>query len=216
MAQVKQGLDEMNPGEMAQYGENVVAGMTANANFPTAAPPLAEISSAVSAVRTNLTSVEASKAQLSADNANVRASAATLSSLLSGEGNTVQAAADKAERDGLGDPTQIIKSANMGVKADAAPIGNLPAPTGLSATDGSADGEINAHCNRVKGAASYVWETCAGENPIAGAWGGTKVSSASSILLNGYEVGKRVWIHVAAVGAAGQGTWSEPVSLIVT
>lgn len=216
MAQVKQGLDEMNPGEMAQYGENVVAGMTANANFPTPVPSLAEISSAVSAVRTNLTSVEASKAQLSADNAAVRAGVATLSSLLSGEGNTVQAAADKAEREGVGDPTQIIKSANMGVKADAAPIGNLPAPTGLSATDGHDDGDINAHCNRVKGAVSYVWETCAGENPIAGAWGGTKVSTASTMMLSGYEVGARIWVRVAAVGAAGQGPWSEPVSLIVT
>lgn len=139
--------------------------------------------------------------------------------LLTGEGNFVQTVADAAERSGQGDPAQIIKSAAMEVGADTnVPIGNLPAPTGLSATDGHEDGDINVHCNRVKGAYSYVWETCPGENPIAGAWGGTKVSSAGSIILKEYAVGSRQWVRVAAVGSseAGQGPWSEPVSLIVT
>ena len=219
MAQVKQELREMNSTELAQHGENVVAAMSGNANFPTPNPPLAQITDAVGEVRSRLATVESTKAQLSADNLAVREGVEILTGLLNGEGTFVQGTADAAERAGTGDPAQIIKSAAMGVRADnTIPIGTLPAPTGLSATDGAVDGDINAHCNRVKGAYSYVWETCAGENPIAGAWGDTKVSSAGSIVLTGYPVGGRVWVRVAAIGAsaAGQGPWSEPVSLIVT
>ncbi|HEX8464102.1 MAG TPA: hypothetical protein VF627_05730 [Abditibacterium sp.] len=216
MAQVKQGLKDKNPTELAQHGENVVAAMTGNANFAAPNPPLAELTAAVGAVRGNLATVESTKAQLSADNLAVRDSSETLRGLLTGEGNFVQTVADSAGRSGNGDPAQIIKSAAMEVAAEAAPIGSLPAPTGLSATDGATDGDINAHCNRVKGAGSYFWETCVGDNPISGTWGGTKGSTAGSIVLTGYEVGKRVWVRVAALGAAGQGAWSEPVSLIVT
>ena len=217
MAQVKQELQAMNPTELAQQGENVVAGMTGNANFAAPNPPLSQISAAASELRARLSTVKSTAAQLSADNLAVREGDEVLRALLTGEGTFVQGVADAAERSGVGDPTQIIKSANMGVRADnTVPIGNLPAPSGLSATDGATDGDINAHCNRVKGASSYFWETCVGDNPISGAWGGTKGSTAGSIILTGYEVGKRVWVRVAALGAAGQGAWSEPVSLIVT
>lgn len=62
MAQVKQELRLLNPTELAPHGENVVAAMTANANFASPNPPLAEVRAAVTQVRGNLATVEGTKA----------------------------------------------------------------------------------------------------------------------------------------------------------
>ena len=48
-----------------------------------------------------------------------------------------------------------------------------------------------------------------------GPWINTRVVTKSSTTVNGLTTGGRVWFRVAAIGAAGQGPWSDPATKIV-
>ena len=48
-----------------------------------------------------------------------------------------------------------------------------------------------------------------------GAWTNSRVVTKSSATVTGLTAGGRVWFHVAAIGAAGQGPWSDPATKIV-
>jgi hypothetical protein len=46
------------------------------------------------------------------------------------------------------------------------------------------------------------------------AWAAATTSTKTKAIVNTMTSGLRYWFRVAAVGSAGQGTWSEPVSKI--
>ncbi|MFM8469931.1 MAG: fibronectin type III domain-containing protein [Limisphaerales bacterium] len=101
----------------------------------------------------------------------------------------------------------------MEVRDPAAPIGDLPAPGNISATEGDHDGEIDAHWNRVKGAKSYVTQRTTTPTDAA-SWGNPVISTKSKVSLTGLVTGTKYYLRVAAIGAAGQGAWSELASQV--
>ena len=214
MVQVTQGLDKLNSTQTAQRLRDVAAAMKDNANFPAPNPTLEALLGAANAISAGETKVSGSEKQLSIDRADLRAASDNGKNLLSSEGTYVQGVADDAQRAGTGDAETIVKSANMDVKSAPTPAGSMPSPTEVKLTRGDRPGEVDAACHSVKGAVSYVWETCPGDDPINGAWSYAKTSTKSSgVTLEHLPSGGRVWVRVSAVGTKDTGPTSAPVDI---
>jgi len=200
MSQVKLSLQDRTIPDKIQFARQIVTKMTGNAAYVSPDPALADITASALALETaynksveaRIAAVEATGIQNNAE----RSFDLKLTSL----SNYVQ---NKSE----GDATLIL-SAGMPVRDSSTAVGELPAPQNLSATDGDLDEEIDLAWNRVRGAASYLIQRS--EDLVA--WAGDKVSTKSLLTYPGCETGKKFWFRVAAVGAAGQGPWSDPAT----
>jgi hypothetical protein len=106
-----------------------------------------------------------------------------------------------------GDETKL-RLGGFALRAAPVPVGLPAAPQNLSATIGDLEGHLDLSWDKVRGAKSYVIQACA--DPINPAnWAHKSVSTASSHTVNGMLAGTKWWFRVAAVGAAGQGPWSD-------
>jgi len=205
MAQVKLNLQSYTIPEKVQKMRQVGIAMTGNANFTTPDPTLVALGDGADALETayNLAQGARELAKQKTDIQNAANAAAN--ALLTAEGAYVQ------NKSG-GNPV-IIQSAGMDVRADGAPIGDLPGPANLSASEGDHDGEIDIHWNRVKGAKSYVVQyTTTPTN--AASWVNGPVAPKSKITVTGLTSSTKYYLRVAAVGAAGQGAFSELASQV--
>ncbi len=110
-----------------------------------------------------------------------------------------------------GDMTNLILSGFPVQKPVRTPVGTLPAPQNLTVTHGMLSGELDAKVNPVFGASTYNW-TCTAATP--GAVPQTGLSTAASFAFFGLTPGVSYTITVNAVGAAGPGATSSPVSQI--
>jgi hypothetical protein len=110
-----------------------------------------------------------------------------------------------------GDMTNLILSGFPVQKPVRTPIGTLPAPQNLAVIHGMLSGELDAKVNPVFGASTYNW-TCTAAT--AGAVPQTGQSTAASFAFFGLTPGVSYTITANAVGAAGPGNSSNPVSQI--
>lgn len=196
MAQVKLALRGMSPLEKIKFAETLEAKITNNPHF--ASPPLPEVLAAREALNTAYNEAEIKRRESEQLTVAQNTAEVALDKVLTALGSYVESVSQ-------GDVEKIL-SAGMEIRDEAAPIGTLPAPENFSASDGDLDGEIDLAWNRVRGAASYVIQTSAD----ATTWSGDRVSTKSKYVYGGLPVGVKTWFRVAAVGAAGQGPWSNP------
>jgi hypothetical protein len=105
--------------------------------------------------------------------------------------------------------TNLLLSGFPVQKPVRSPVGTLPAPQNLVVTHGVLSGELDAKVNTVFGASNYSW-TCTAAT--AGAVPQTALSTAASFTFLGLTPGVSYTITVNAVGAAGPGATSNPVS----
>ena len=101
-----------------------------------------------------------------------------------------------------GNPATLA-AAGMGASSDAhTTVGTLPKVTGLVATQGDGDGEIDAHWNPVKrGLLNYTLETTVDPAGQTG-WTFARNESKSKTTLTGLKSGTRYWLRVTANGSA--------------
>ena len=97
----------------------------------------------------------------------------------------------------------------------SAALGPLPAPANLVATMGDQIGSIDIGLNRVHGASSYVFHKTQTPN-TPDSWQHAAISSKSSCTISGLTSGQHYWFRAAAIGAAGQGPWSDNASQLAT
>ena len=98
---------------------------------------------------------------------------------------------------------------NLPVRSTPGPVGLVAAPESLNATLGDLEHTVDLGWDKVRGARSYVVQWCA--DPMSDAnWQQAGISTKSSYLVTGLTAGTKYWFRVAAVGAAGQGPWSDP------
>jgi hypothetical protein len=102
----------------------------------------------------------------------------------------------------------LIESVGMSVKAPSAPIGSLPAPQKLIASTTTAPATVVLRWKAVKGAKSYQVQT-ATDITGAGNWQTAASSTKGRCVVSGLTSGTKYWLRVAAIGAAGQGPWSD-------
>jgi hypothetical protein len=131
---------------------------------------------------------------------------ATLDLLLMQEASYVQSSSggDKAK----------IESAGFDVRDTPTPIGQLPPPSEPKAAPSQHPGAINLSWKKVRGAKSYLIERALDSNQPR-EWAVATMSTKTKAVVNTMTSGLRYWFRIAAVGSAGPGAWSEPISKIV-
>ena len=202
MSQVKLGLDTLSLVDQIKSGRAIVTAMSGNPNFTTPAPPLSDITDAI-----NL--AEAAMLDQKARDSAAQQATLVLHNAQLDMTNKLTSLGAYVQNTSLGDALKI-KSAGMEIRSDAAPIGALPAPENLSATTGDMPGEIDLHWNRVRGATAYVTQYTLDPLSPGSVWTTCPPSTKSKCTVPGLTAGGRYWFRVAAVGAAGQGPWSDP------
>jgi hypothetical protein len=106
----------------------------------------------------------------------------------------------------------LIELVGMSVRNPGRPIGELPAPAAFSVKTGEADGEMFLQWEKTRGARSYYAEHAPDSPSLV--WTRAAVSTKVKATVTGLNSGTRYWFRVAAVGAAGQGTWSDAIDKI--
>lgn len=205
MAKVKLALRSQTIPQKVQFMRQVVTSMTGNANFATPAPTLASITAKANDLEAKYNDASASR--------QTAQQKTTLQDTSDTESNSLMTQlALYVENTSAGDAAKI-QSAGMEIRADGAPIGALPAPQGLIATVGDNDGELDLDWDSVRGATTYLVQRSL-DPPTATSWQQAIVVTKSKGTVTGLTSGTKYWFRVAAVGAAGQGPWSDPATRI--
>ena len=168
MSQVKLNLQGLTIPQKVQKFRQIITAMTGNANFTTPDPALAALTTATDNLETRYNDAQAARttAKELTDLQDTAEKAADV--LMTGEASYVQLKS--------GGDAAKIQSAGMEVRDPSAPIGDLPAPGGISASEGDHDGEVDVHWNRVKGAKSYVTQRTTTPTDAA-SWGNSAIST---------------------------------------
>jgi hypothetical protein len=173
--------------------------MTGNSNFPTPNPPLATLESIRSGVIAKTNEIEQAEDGLRMKFTERLTGVQMLKDALRQEAAYVQNTSG-------GDAAKIL-SAGMDVFGPKAPVGPLEAPQNVQALFADNEGEVAAKWDAVLGAQSYIVECSQDPN---GPWTQAAITTRSSHTLTGLTSGKKYWIRVRGVGAAGLGPWSDP------
>ena len=101
------------------------------------------------------------------------------------------------------------------MRATPAPVGAMTLVLTLVATASEFEGALDVSRDSVRGAGSYEIHTSA--DPVTGtSWAFKDVSNKSSITLNSFTSGAKVWVRVRAIGADNnKGPWSDPAGKTV-
>lgn len=100
-----------------------------------------------------------------------------------------------------------ILATGFALRAAPSPIGPLPAPLDLLAVMADNPGEMKLTWAPVRGA--KVYEVDCKEHTDAAPWERVKSITRSKMTVTGLESGKTYAFRVRAVGAAGEGPWSD-------
>ena len=199
MAKVKLELKKKTDAEIVALAQAHAAAMTGNANFTTPVPAAAALATAVTNTANALAALAAARTAVNLAVTNKETARAALEALLTQRGDYVDltSAGDEAK----------IESSGFGVRVPAAPVGELPAPGNLVSTSGDDEGEVDLAWNPVRGASSYQVECKV--NTDAGTWQQIKTTTNSRYTATGLTPGTVYAFRVRAVGAAGEGAWSD-------
>jgi len=207
MALIKVGVTKMSVPAKIQFTRQIVLDMTNNANFAAPSPDLEMLSQAAAALESAYNAALQARANAKTQTSIMGQKSATLDLLLMQEASYVQnsSGGDKAK----------IESAGFDVRDTPTPIGQLPPPAEPKAAPSQNSGTILLSWKKVRGAKSYLIERALDSNqPLE--WAVATMSTKSKAVVNTMTSGLRYWFRVAAVGSAGPGAWSEPISKIVT
>jgi predicted phage tail protein len=206
MAQIKLNFARLSIAEKIARVRQIVLSMTNNAHFPNPQPPLAVLTAAADALEQAESDTQAARQEVKTKTTIRNTKEDDLTRLVSQQVGHVTAVS--------GGDEAVIQSAGMDVRATPAASSIADHPNALGATAGDHDGSMDLAWDSVADAASYVIETSP-DPPTATSWKHLGVSTKSSYTVTGLPSGSRVWFRVAAVNAAGQSGWSDPVSKIV-
>ena len=207
MAKPKLGLKNQTPDQIVATALTIKTAMTGNANFLTPNPSLTTVGTLVTTAQTKIAAYNSaisatSNALTDRDNA-IQALTGALTTLAAYVENIT------------GGDRLKIESAGMSVRSSGSPIGTPDQVTNLQLGVTEFDGALNASWDPVRGAGSYEIQTSV--DPVTGtSWVLTTVSNISSLLLEGFTSGTKMWVRVRAVGAGNErGGWSDPAGKTV-
>lgn len=199
MAKVKLDLRRKTDTELLQFATAHQTQITGNPAYPTPSPDAATFDPVVADFEAKLSTHTTAQTAAKEATAAKDDSRETLEAALNDRGNYV-------ESESGGDEATIL-SAGFDVREPAVAIGDLPAPIDFLATMGDMEGEIDLAWDPVKGANVYMVE-CKEHNDAA-SWELVKPVTDSKMTVTGLTSGNEYAFRVAAVGAAGQGPWSD-------
>lgn len=201
MSKVKLSLKKLTAEALIQFIRQIIKNLLGNTNFPTTTPTSAAVTTSVNDYETSLNNEKAAYEAAKALTVIAHQKRTALELLTTQLGNNIENLS--------GGDEGKIKSSGMGAKAK--PVRTkviLPKPTGLSATRGDKDGEINLHWDAVRGAKSYRIEICL--DPLAqNKWGQCKTSTKSKVTVPALISGQGYWFRVCAINSNGESAWSD-------
>ena len=189
-----------------QFTRQIVLDMSNNPNFAAPSPSLNALSEAAASLESAYNAALQARANAKMQTSIMGQKSVALDLLLMQEASYVQSSAggDKA----------MIESAGFDVRDTPTPIGQLPPPAEPKAVPSQHPGAINLRWKKVRGAKSYLVERALDSNqPLE--WAVATMSTKTKAIVNTMTSGLRYWFRIAAVGSAGPGAWSEPISKIV-
>jgi hypothetical protein len=199
MAKSKLSLNDKSDSELLTFSQQHIAAMAGNANFTTPMPDATAFQTLHDDYETALDDAALAQDAAKQKTAEKDVARAALVGGLNQRGGYVDSASG-------GDEAKILSS-GFPVRTPPTPIGELPAPLDFLATMGDLEGEIDLVWSRVYGAASYVIQKSPYATPRV--WTQAAVVSKSKATITNCPSGEVCVFRVAAVGAAGQGPWSD-------
>jgi hypothetical protein len=191
---------------VVQLATNVHTRLTGNPNVPTPNPSLPDFLALIDDATNASDEYEAALTMLRGKKAARDAADRRLQ-----DGLRMQAATVEAQTGG--DAEQIL-STGFPLKSDGSPIGKPERVMNLRVTPSEHEGSLKVSWKGVRGAHLYeIAVSFDAESPTT--WVLKKSSSKTRLLVNSFTSGQRVWLRVRAVGAGGEGAWSNPVAKIV-
>ena len=198
MAKIKLDIYNLPDEDLIVYTGPIVTKMTGNASFSSLAARTAAMGSARTAFDTAngdyLTSMLTTAQKLTVrDNARAALEAATRDLAAGAEGLTHDAA--------------TLQSGGWDIRADATPVGPLPAPQNLSATAGDHGGTMDLDWDAIRrGVQTYVAEYATSPT---GTWTQGYIGRSSKCTVEGLTPGTLYYFRVKAVGASGASEYSD-------
>jgi len=186
------------------FARQIVTKMTGNATYTTPAPALAAITTAADALEAAYNAAQAARISSKQATSAMHDKQVALSALITQEAAYVQ-------NTSAGDKTKI-ESAGFEVTNPNSPIGPLPAPENVELDANVNPGNMGVRWKSVHGAASYIVERAPDSAPTDYIVAANPTLARA--LVNTMASGTRYWFRIAAVGAAGAGEWTLPVSKI--
>ncbi len=195
---VKLQVDDLSESELLTYGRNVETKLNEGTTFDPLDSKIALLGTQLGVLGTRIAKVAQQETALEQANAQLDNQRAEVINILNSLGAGVEHIAE-------GDTT-IVLASGFDIQAERAPVGPLSAPQNLRATMADVEGTVNARWNGVHGARTYVVE-CAPET--GGEWKQAGITTKVSLALTGLQSGRKYRVRVCAIGAAGQGPWSD-------
>ena len=203
MARIKLNLKKLTTLEKIARARQIVTALTGNDNFTTPNPSLATLTAVANTVEQINADVQAARATAIVKTAELTESEATLDRMLSQLASYVESVA--------GGSDALIASAGMTTRAQPSAPAMPTAPTGLLATAGEHDGEIDLQWDKVSRARSYVVQQSP-DPPTDTSWTQRAIVVRAGTTIAGLTPGTKYWFRVAAVGPKGQSGWSDPAT----
>lgn len=203
MSKVKLNIKGLSVTELVARARQIAASLTNNPHFANPQAIVTQITGAADAAETGHADAQAARQNSLTKTSISRDLTATLEGVLRQAAGYIESVA--------GDNESIILSTGLSLRTTtpAHSTGHTTAPTGLSASAGDHEGEIDLSWDRVANAKSYVIERSS-DPPTPTSWAHEAVSAKSSATITGLSSGTRYWFRVAAVTSSGQSGWSDP------
>lgn len=196
---VKLALSGLSPAQLVERARAIVLALTGNADFPTPAPALVDITAATDALE------EADAAVLNNGGRQDRLACGTrmqeLHELLVLLGAYVQVTS-------TGDPEKILSSGYR-LRKSREPVGPMGAPANLRAEASKLSGVIDLTWNREAGRMFYEGQIATADPLVEANWKALVNLSNNRYTAQGLSKGTAYFFRVRAVGAAGPGPWSD-------
>lgn len=203
MSYAKLGTSDLAIPAKSLYLRRLAAGVTGNPNFSIPTPNGAALLAAADGLDLTFNEAQAARLISKTKTGLMDDQSATADLLVAQLASYVDAASN-------GDAA-IIESAGFATRATPQPVGELPAPTDLQVVPSERAGSADASWKSERGAVAFTLER-AEDAPMLDyrvIGNGTK----KQMSFNSMVSGKKYWHRVAAIGAAGQSAWSDPVPL---
>lgn len=194
----------MRDAALNMLARHILTQMAGNSNFPTPTPTLVVVTAKADAFETALSEAgNRDKVKVAIKNKRKEELIAVLNQLF-----------DYVSLTGNGDIT-ILTSSGFPLAKDKNPVGDMPKIEKLKVVDGDGAGEVHLNFKKIHGADSYIYQYTISPSPEVENW--TVVyATTSRITFTNLISGTKYMFRVCAVGAKGQGPWSDIISRYVS
>ena len=202
MNKLNTGFSKLSENDFDNKAQAIVAALTGNANFLTTTPPLATITTSISAYQAAL-ALPAGQPR----DAQVAATRTTLSTQLEQLARGLELTPSVTDA--------MLATSGFDMRKDPAFTGEpVAAPGNMRLKQTGVSGVVQVMCDAVTRAQAYELQYTL--DPNAGPWtdGGT-FASTRGIGMTGLTRGKDYWARIRAVGPNGPGAWSDPATILV-